>query len=697
MKIKLLDASVANKIAAGEVVERPASIVKELAENSIDAGATNITVEIRGGGIDLIRITDNGCGMDEDDVKNAFLRHATSKISVADDLNDIVTLGFRGEALASVAAVSSIRLSTRTHASDEGTEIELSGGEILKFCACGCPEGTGIWVRDLFFNTPARRKFLKRPSQESTYVADVVERLALSHPEISFRCVNEGKTVIRTPGDGQLLSAIRAIFGSTTAENVIRLEYQKAGISVSGYLGKREIQKNNRANQLLFINGRTVKNDIVSAAVHSAYAGRLNVGKFPFFVLEMKLSGNLVDVNVHPTKQEVRFADGLPVYDVIFAAVKQALDANQEIPSLFKSESIKADTATVTEVSGVGAGVYRPVALSDVLPQEKINEIHVIKNDDEKIKTTCSVYDGTSAKEKQAKTENTAVKSVEEAASVRDDPAQIKLTLGETSSLVMKFAEFAQMSRGVLTVADSTEKKETEFGQNSDTETQESNEPSVQDAEQVTPTVSEEARQETFFSGTEQQDELPSYSVVGTLFDTYIIVAAGDEAYIIDQHAAHERLLFERLYAAQGDGASQILLIPQLISLSPRERAMLDGIISQLEEMGFEIEDMGFSNISVKATPSALGDIDCERFIMSLLDESNAFRQVRTNELKREKLMQLACKSAVKAGDKLTVTDIKTLMKLIVKERVPLSCPHGRPILIRLTRHELEVRFKRIQ
>jgi len=278
MKIKLLDASVANKIAAGEVVERPASIVKELVENSIDAGASSVTVEIRGGGIELIRISDNGCGMAEDDVKQAFLRHATSKISRAEDLNDINTLGFRGEALASIAAVSRVRLVTRTADAQEGTEIELEGGKIEKFCAAGCPEGTGIWVKELFFNTPARRKFLKKPSQEASYISEAMYRLALSNPGISMRFIHEGKTVLHTPGDGNLLSAIRAIYGAEVSGNMIPVEYEANHIHLTGYLGNRELQKNNRSWQLLFVNGRWIKNQLISQAAQDAYAGRLNIG-----------------------------------------------------------------------------------------------------------------------------------------------------------------------------------------------------------------------------------------------------------------------------------------------------------------------------------------------------------------------------------------------------------------------------------
>ncbi len=610
MKIKLLDASVANKIAAGEVVERPSSIVKELVENSIDAGATNVIIEIKNGGIELIRITDNGCGMAEEDVKNAFLRHATSKITVAEDLNDILTLGFRGEALASVAAVSKISLQTRTKNANEGTEIDLTGGVIDRFFPCGCAEGTSISVADLFFNTPARRKFLKKPSQEASYIQEAVNRLALSHPEITLRFISDGKTVLRTPGDGNLLSAIRAVFGNEISSNMIEVNASKNGITLKGYIGKREIQRNNKSRQILFINGRSIKNDLVSAAVQDGYQGRLNIGKFPFFVLEMQLDGTLVDVNVHPTKQEVRFQDGLPVYSTIFEIISSVLTENQEIPTLFKQEE-KKEEIKVFEVEAVNP--------------KKVFEPAPVKEEPTFIKELLEIKKS-------------------EPLAVHDDP--------------VSFIPKPQ-------IAFTEEKKE-----------------------ENAPLISEQTEISI-------EEEIP-YKISGVLFDTYIIVESGDDAYIIDQHAAHERLLFERLYAStETGGESQLLLFPEIVKLSPTESAVIDEIMPKLTEIGFEIDDMGFGSLAIKAVPTVLSGLNAEKFLSSLSNEN--FKILKTNELKRSKLMQIACKSAVKGGDKLTDSEIKALLTLIKSEGIPLSCPHGRPILIRLTKHELEVRFKRIQ
>ncbi len=613
MKIKLLDASVANKIAAGEVVERPASIVKELVENSIDAGATNVTIEIKGGGIELIRITDNGSGMEEEDVKNAFLRHATSKIAVAEDLNDILTLGFRGEALASISAVSRVSLVTRTRNAEEGTKIELTGGVIDRFFPAGCAEGTSISVSDLFFNTPARRKFLKKPVQEGAYIQETVSRLALSNPAIAIRFINDGKVILRTPGDSNLLSAIRAVFGQEVSGNMIAVNAEKNGIQLTGYVGNREIQRNNRTRQILFVNGRSVKNETVSSAVQDGYQGRLNIGKFPFFVLEMKLSGGLVDVNVHPTKQEVRFQDGLPVYETVAEMVRETLRKNEEIPTLFKQEE-KKESVTVFEVDSVNP---RKVDLKEETvysPDEPLNIDNLYK------------------------------------------PLEV---LFEDKPIEVNDKPFSPL----INLRKNEEKQE--------------GKPQVKQ-EELTLDIEE------------------SYKIAGVLFDTYIILEMGEDGYLIDQHAAHERLLFERLFASlEGEKTSQLLLFPQMVKLNPQESAVIFDVMPQLEEMGFEIDDMGYNSLAVKAVPEALSEINAEKFFLSLIEDG--IKNVKTNELKRARLMQMACKSAVKGGDKLSEADIKKLLRLIKEEGVPLSCPHGRPILIRLTKRELEVRFKRVQ
>lgn len=652
MKIKLLDSSVSNKIAAGEVVERPASIVKELLENSIDAGASAVTVEIKGGGAEFLRISDNGCGMDSEDVKQAFLRHATSKIEKAEDLDNILTLGFRGEALASIAAVSRVNLVTRTPGANEGTEIELEGGEILRFCAAGCPEGTSLRVRDLFFNTPVRRKFLKKASSEAMLVNETVNKMALSNPQLSIRYINDGKTILHTPGDNNLLSAIRAVYGSDFSKNMIAVDYEESGIKVSGFIGTREVQRANRSRQIIFVNGRCVREQTVSAAAQDAYAGRLNIGKFPAFVLNLQMDATIVDVNVHPTKQEVRFAEGLDVYSIVFNAVSGALRKNQEVPDLFDAKK-QEDTRKVIEITSFEKpspaikSEHREVSAS--IPEKEVNA------------------------------------------------AQTNAFSKKSASEVLEFAKFVassspQVAQGGFTFEFDKKSADTDYLKQSAPKVQPEQAPKKQ-AEQATfvaPSAS--AKQEELEFSLEAQ-----YKLCGTLFDTYIIVQAQDDAYIIDQHAAHERLLFERLFAqcASGQKVEQPLLVPVILDFSPAEILRLEELLPSLEELGFSLEAIGETSFALRAVPALCEDISPKEFVLGLLAEN--VHSIRSQELKREKLMQLSCKHAIKGGDKLTDAEIKSLMNLIAKENVPLSCPHGRPILIKLSRRELEARFKRIQ
>lgn len=636
MKIKLLDSSVSNKIAAGEVVERPASIVKELLENSIDAGSSAVTVEIRGGGIEFLRISDNGCGMEADDVKQAFLRHATSKIEKAEDLNNILTLGFRGEALASIAAVSRVNLVTRVPGANEGTEIELEGGEVLKFCAAGCPEGTSLRVRDLFFNTPVRRKFLKKASSEAMLVTETVNKMALSNPQLSIRYIVDGKTILHTPGDNNLLSAIRAIYGSEFSKNTIKIEHEENGIKIFGYLGLREVQRANRSRQIVFINGRCVREQTISSAVEDAYQGRLNVGKFPAFVLNLYLDSSVVDVNVHPTKQEVRFASGIDVYSVVYSAVKDALSKNQEIPTLFEQKK-QEEEKTVTVVSSFSTSF-------------------------DKFKQETPIFDKT---EEKPTNKNEVFEFAKFVASSSPRVAESNFTF-----------EFTKTDE----VTDYLKKEEP------------ARQTEIKDEVPVKPHVCENAIQE------EIKMDIPlDYKVCGTLFDTYIIIQAQNDAYIVDQHAAHERLLFERLFysVASGENVSQPLLVPVIMDFSPAELVRLEDLLPELEALGYSIEAIGANSYAVRAVPVVLEDLSPQQFLLSVLTEN--VHSLKSQEIKREKLMQLSCKHAIKGGDKLTDAEIKSLMQLIAKENVPLSCPHGRPILIKLSRRELETRFKRIQ
>lgn len=611
MPIRLLEPAVADKIAAGEVVERPASIVKELVENSIDADSTSVTVEITGGGISSIRVTDNGCGIPGEEVATAFLRHATSKIYSEEDLLQILTLGFRGEALASIAAVSKVQMRTRTQGADFGTEAIINGGEVERVTATGCPEGTNIIIRELFYNTPARRKFLKRPTQEGNYIGDMLSRLILAYPSISFKYIAEGKVQLHSPGDGSLYSAIHAVYGKETAQNCIPVDFLQNEIRITGYIGSRELQKSNRTYQTLLVNDRYIKNNMLSSAVSSAYEGRLNAGKFPFFVLHMELPPIFVDVNVHPNKLEVRFADGLPVYQLMYGAVSAALRRHQEVPELFPQE--KAELAA------------------------------------------------------QDREESIAFKNKPEEEKPYTDQSSLELPVAP--------ALFANQAGKIRDTGD--------------------NAPVVYVPEPHKEVQPQAPVQESL----EDVGLTDSHKILGQLFMTYIIIESNAEAYIIDQHAAHERLLYERLYAqwSRGDVASQSLLLPQVISLNHTEYRQMEELLPLLTELGYDIAPIGGLSFGIKAIPLILGQSDTAALITGLLEESAGLRGLRAADLKREKLMQMSCKSAIKAGDPLSPEEVRELMRLIKNEQVPLSCPHGRPILIKLTKRELELRFKRIQ
>jgi len=603
MSIRLLETSVANKIAAGEVVERPASIVKELIENSIDAGSTSVTIEITNGGVSSIRITDNGCGIPADEVATAFLRHATSKISSEEDLFNIMTLGFRGEAMASIAAVAKVQLLTRVKGSDYGCEILINGGEVERISEAGCPEGTNIIVRELFYNTPARKKFLKKPSIEAGYIGDIISRLILAYPTISFKYICDQKTLFHSPGDGSMLSALHCVYGKQTAASVIPVDFVRDEIRIYGYIGNRDIQKSNRTYQTLFVNDRYIKNNLISAAAAAAYEGRLNVGKFPFFALRIDMPPAFVDVNVHPNKMEVRFADGLPMYSLVLSAVESALQTHQEVPKLYEQEEEQHNT--ISEVQSIAQ-----------LPQEYSKE--------EKKPIQLTDY-------------------IANISNVHDSGDSIDL-------LTQREYKNIQITM-----------------------------PTQNTMQEI------------------HMDE--SYKVLGQLFLTYIIIENGTEAYIIDQHAAHERLLYERLYAQmnKNEVVSQNLLMPQVVTVNHNEYHLLEGLLPLLQELGYDIEPIGGLSFGIKAVPLTLGQSDTVGMLTNLLDESSGIKHYKTADIKREKLMQMACKSAVKAGDVLTNAEISELMRLISSEQVPLSCPHGRPILIKLTQRELELRFKRIQ
>ena len=651
--IKLLKKEIAELIAAGEVVERPASVAKELIENSIDAGATHITVEIRRGGISLLRITDNGCGMANEDVPIAFLRHATSKIRTADDLYSIASLGFRGEALAATCAVSRVELITRQPESDSGTHYMIEGGEETLNEETGCAVGTTIIVNDLFYNTPARMKFLKKDVSEGNAVAAVVDRAALSHPEIAFKFIRDGKQTLLTPGDGKLESAVYSVLGREFAGSVIPVSGESAGVRVSGLICRPVSCRSSRSLQFTFLNGRFVQSGTVTAAVEQAYRHSIMVGKFPAFVLNIRLPFGEVDVNVHPAKTQVRFSDERRVFEAVYSAVKSALSAGDTRPQLSVSAQAKRKAQSLSAFSNISTE-YR---------QQKMN----IDETPERISYKAPENKSQPAAEKTAEPEKITV-----AESSPDS------RLNDFNNVYFNHPDFKRFAEKNTSVDIKREPDENKA-------------PPTADA--VIAAETAEKKQED--TPQENQDINDNIRFIGEAFSTYIIAEMGQSLYLIDKHAAHERILFEQL-REKGKTEVQQLLAPVRLTLAKREYSAAIENMELLAEAGFEVEDFGNGTVLVRSVPAALSREDvaavCEEAINGLVGIGKVDGS-RIDDLYH----MIACKAATKGGYHSAAQELKTLAERILSSRDIMYCPHGRPVAFELKRRELEKQFGRIQ
>ena len=651
--IKLLKKEIAELIAAGEVVERPASVAKELIENSIDAGATHITVEIRRGGISLLRITDNGCGMANEDVPIAFLRHATSKIRTADDLYSIASLGFRGEALAATCAVSRVELITRQPESDSGTHYMIEGGEETLNEETGCAVGTTIIVNDLFYNTPARMKFLKKDVSEGNAVAAVVDRAALSHPEIAFKFIRDGKQTLSTPGDGKLESAVYSVLGREFAGSVIPVSGESAGVRVSGLICRPVSCRSSRSLQFTFLNGRFVQSGTVTAAVEQAYRHSIMVGKFPAFVLNIRLPFGEVDVNVHPAKTQVRFSDERRVFEAVYSAVKSALSAGDTRPQLSVSAQAKRKAQSLSAFSNISTE-YR---------QQKMN----IDETPERISYKAPENKSQPAAEKTAEPEKITV-----AESSPDS------RLNDFNNVYFNHPDFKRFAEKNTSVDIKREPDENKA-------------PPAADA--VIAAETAEKKQED--TPQENQDINDNIRFIGEAFSTYIIAEMGQSLYLIDKHAAHERILFEQL-RKNGKTEVQQLLAPVRLTLAKREYSAAIENMELLAEAGFEVEDFGNGTVLVRSVPAALSREDvaavCEEAINGLVGIGKVDGS-RIDDLYH----MIACKAATKGGYHSAAQELKTLAERILSSRDIMYCPHGRPVAFELKRRELEKQFGRIQ
>lgn len=653
--INVLDSSVYNHIAAGEVVERPASVIKELVENSIDAGATRIDIEIENGGISKIKVSDNGSGIDKEFVKTAFMPHATSKIAKIDDLDNILTLGFRGEALASIAAVSRVLMITKTEENDIASAIELEGGTVLKQYETGRTTGTTTTVSDLFFNVPARKKFLKKDKSEEQEVTALISRFILANPHIYFSYKADGKTIFSAPGTN-LEDAIFSIYGKEAISETLKVNLSKGEYKVWGYVGRPSFSKPNRTYQTLVINGRYVVNNTISVAIANAFGEMLMKRKYPFYVLHMTLPADEIDVNVHPNKLDVRFANNSLVYSLFFEGVGRALSTMDYVASAEDTNIEKAIDAVQT------------ASILDTL------------------KTIDSSNDVTVEKQ-------TFIMPEPPKPAEKIDRAGVNLNPFSRDVKSMTKEEKDEYRDTILDATlrtSSSDKVKDGFGLGSKL------------LERLAETKEEDRYNSSgyFITKDPVQTDLGIQSAVkkiGKIFNTYLIVEVDDDVFFIDQHAAHERVLYEK-FKAQYDNkniAVQPLLFPYVLSLNPLEANIIEENLETMQELGFDISEFGNNTYKVSAVPAIVSEMNFDTFFSEFLsDTKNTLK--KSSDLIKEYLMQHSCKSAIKGGNDLTESEINQLFNQMGKEKIALFCPHGRPIAIRISKSEVEKWFKRI-
>ena len=670
--IQVLDQVTIDKIAAGEVIERPASIVKELVENAIDAGAASVTVEIKDGGISLIRIRDDGCGIEHSEVRSAFLRHSTSKIRSVEDLAHISSLGFRGEALSSIAAVTQTELITKTSDEELGTRYVIEGGKEVAFEETGAPDGTTFLVRQLFYNVPARRKFLKTPITEAGHVQDLLIHLALSHPEVAFLFLNNGQEKLRTSGSGKLKDVIYSVYGRDVAANLLDIDYEKGGLRITGYLGKPVITRGNRNFENFFVNGRYVKSPMISKSLEDAYRDFTMQHKFPFAVLHFHVDGEQIDVNVHPTKMELRFQRQQDVYNTVFEGVHRRLLE----PELIQQAEVPDPVASETKKqAGERTAKGSPFLL-------KPRTSGSVQESAPPVNRSAAVDTGTqspAATQEEAplppRTEKRETEPGESGKEVRDEDYFIR-KMRERVMAYHNRASSAEVSdkSGIYRQKEQAERIR---------------EASVYNSQQL------DLFEENFL----KREVRAEYKLIGQVFDTYWLVQYQDSLYIIDQHAAHERVLYERTLKGMKtrEFTSQYLSPPIILSLSMQEAELLKENMDRFERIGFEIESFGGEEYAVRAVPDNLFGIAKKELLMEMIDDlADGISTTMTPELIDEKVASMSCKAAVKGNNRLSAQEVDALIGELLTLDNPYHCPHGRPTIIAMTKRELEKKFKRI-
>lgn len=644
-QIKLLENNLINKIAAGEVIERPASIVKELVENSIDAKSKNITIEIKNGGISYIKIQDDGIGIPKEQIKTAFLRHATSKLEKLDDLDNILTLGFRGEALASIASISMVEMSTSTNNEGIGNKIVIEGGEIIKEEETATLKGTTFIIKNIFFNTPARRKFLKKESVEASYITEIVNRLVLANPNICFTYINNGVEILKTTGDGNLKNTIFYIYGKEIAKKIVPINASKNGFLLQGFIGKPELCRGNRSYENFFINGRYIKSSLIQKAIEEGYGETLMVSKFPIFVINMTVPENTVDVNVHPTKLEVRFEDENFIHQFLCEAIQNTLKSQVLIPNIEHSEP--KTFFDITNTKPINAKVQQNLENLliedddfDIQPEEQTKKFFLVEENTNTPKKSIVdiVYDKPKTKDKYA--------YIEDKSLIEDNK---------------------NVNNNVDNVNENVDKKQNETFNNVD-----------------------KVKKHNFFN---------NYKIVGQIFNTYWIVEQNDEMYLIDQHSAHERIIFEQLTQNFKNQCihSQKLLEPIVIKATPMEKMAIEQNKDLFLKFGFDIEEFGFDTYALRQVPFIFNASVEPLFFIDLLNTVMDKNISNVYDAKIEKIISMSCKKAVKANDRLNFVEAKQLIEQLLNIENPFNCPHGRPTIIKMTKYEIEKMFKRIQ
>ena len=632
-KIALLDEQTIDKIAAGEVIERPASIVKELLENAIDAGANAITVEIKEGGISLIRITDNGSGIEPEQVRLAFLRHATSKISKAEDLHGVTSLGFRGEALASIAAVCQVELITKTAESLTGIRYLIDGGNEKGFEEIGAPCGTTFLVRNLFFNTPARKKFLKTPQTEAGYVNDIVERIALSHPEVAFKFIANNQTKLHTSGNDNLKDIIYHIYGREIAGNLLPVSAEMMGVRLTGFAGKPVISRGNRNFESYFVNGRYVKSSVISSAIEDAYHTFMMKHRYPFTVLCFEMDGDLLDVNVHPTKMELRFSNQEEVRQFVYETVKSALTHKEMIPQV----SVGNDEMSQKQGERVSKRIPLPEPFEVIRREERYRQLNQRETQD-------GLADMASV--------------------IKEDAAIYGQGTDPGTPLQKPFAAT----------------------------------PSVDEENQISTRMDKPEQMELFDTKLLSKENVPEHKIIGQLFDTYWLVEFREQLFIIDQHAAHEKVMYERFKKALAnhDFASQMVNPPVILTLNMTETVRLNKYIDRFHQIGFEIEEFGGREYALRAVPNQLYGLADKELFLEMLDSLEDHGESLTVESIDDKIASMSCKAAVKGNMRLSLPEVHALIDELLQLDNPYNCPHGRPTIIAMSKYDIEKKFKRV-